>query len=163
MGAKYQNMALQGQALLVLTKTPYKTGGKKLCARFMDINHPVVSMQILLHWLYTATVMVSFYVRLLTKHCIMLICIAGCGHLVPCCWYIKRHIQAHTGEYIPFKCMKGDLQHELRSSMMPFNCMKCDIIYLPIKIFRDTRVMILNIYWTVWECRLLEILSSKCQ
>ena len=156
-------MALQRQALLVLTKTPYSAGGKKLCSRFMGINHPAVSMQILLHWLYTATVMVSVYVRLLTNLCIMLICRAGCGHLAPCCWYIKRHILAHTGEYIPYKCMKCDLQQELRSSMIPFNCMKCDKIYLPSKIFRDTRVLIHNIYWTVWECRLLEILSSKCQ
>ena len=133
----------------------------------MNITHPVVSMQILLHWLFTATVMVSFYVRLLTQHCIMLICIASCGHLAPCCWYIKWHIQAHTGECIPFKCMKCDFQHKLCSSMMPFNCTKCDIIYLPSKIFSkilsDIRVMIHNINLTVWECRLSEIRTSKCQ
>ena len=186
-------MAIQGQAFLVLSETPYKTRGKQLCKRIMDINYPVVYVQTLQYWLFISTAMVSIYVRLFTQHYIMLICITGCCHPAPCCWYIKRHIQTHMGEckvnimwvystnhrlcnssvrplckllvsIIPSKCMKCDMRLELRASIVPFNCTKCDlIIYLSIKIFSDARVNIHNINLTVWECRLSEILSSKCQ
>ena len=65
---------------------------------------------------------------------------------------------------IPYKCMKCDMWLALRVSIMPFNCTKCDIliIYLLGKIYSCTRVNIHYINLTVWECRLSEILSSKC-
>ena len=122
----------------------------------MDINHtvPVVS-----------TVMVSLCVRLFIQHDTRTMCVSSCGYLVPVSCGAKRHMLIHTGEPMPFKCMKCDLWFELRAPIMPFNCMKCYnlIINLPGKIYSDTKVMIHYINLTVWECRLSEILSSKCQ
>ena len=131
----------------------------------MDINQPVVFMKTLQYLLFISTVMVSMCVRLFIQHYTMTICLTVCGHPAPGCCCGKRHVQLHTGEYMPFKCMKCDLRFELRASIMPFKCTKCDnlIIYLPNKIYSDTKVMIHYINLAVWECRLSEILSSKCQ
>ena len=158
-------MAIRGQALLVRYETHYKTGGKKLCARTMDINHPLVFMQTLQYLLYISTVMVSLCASLFIQQYTMTICQTACDCLVPVCSGAKRHMQIHTGEPMPFKCMKCDSWFELRASIMPFNCMKCYnlIINLPGKIYSDTKVMIHYINLTVWECRLSEILSLKCQ
>ena len=187
-------MAIRGQALLVLYETPYTTGDKKLYARTMDINHPVVFMQTLHYSLFISTVMVSLCVRLVIQNYIMIICIAGSGHPALGGWYVKRHMQTHTGErkvntmwlystnlrlcnsqvrplckllvpIMPFKYMNCDMRLKLRVSIIPFNCTKCDnlIIYLPSIIYSDTRVNIHYINLTVWECRLSEILSTKCQ
>ena len=165
MGTSYQNMAIRGQALLVLYEMPYSTGGKKLCARTMDINYPVVFMQTLQYLLFISTVMVRQCVRLFIQHYTRTICVTACGYLVPVCCGAKRHMQIHSGEPMPFICMKCDFCVELCASIMPFNCTKCYnlIIYLPCKIYSDSIVMIHYINLTVWECRLYEILSSKCQ
>ena len=157
-------MAIRGQAFLVRYETPFSTGGRQLCARFMDIGHPEMFMQTLLCLLVISAVMVSRCVGLFVQHCTLTVCLTVCGHPAPdCC--SKRHVQLHTGEYMPFKCMKCDLWLELGASTMPFKCTKCDnlIIYLPNIIFSDTIVMIHYINLAVWECRLSEILLSKCQ
>ena len=147
-------MAIRGQTLLVLYETPYSTGGKKLCARTMDIKHPVVS-----------TVMVIMCVRLFIQHYTRTMCVSLCCYLVQICSGAKSHTLIHTGGPMPFMCMKCDLCVELRASIMPFNCTKCYnlIIYLPCKIYSDSIVIIYYINLTVWECRLSEILYSKCQ
>ena len=172
-------MAIPGQALLVLPETQITTGGKKFCARILGINHPVGFMQTLQYLLYVSTVMVSLYVSWFIQHYTIIICITGCDHLalIWCC--VKRHMLIHSSEHIrcvgplgkhlvlvmPFKCTKCDLLHELRASIMQFNYMKCDklIIYLPCKLYNDTKGVIHYIKLSVWECRLLEIRSSKCQ
>ena len=145
----------------------------------MVINHPVIFMQTLQYLLHIFTIMVSLCVSWFIQHYTEIICINGCDYpaLVWCC--VNRHMLIHTGDHhscvrplgklpvliMPFICMKCDWWHELGASIMPLYCMKCDSlkIYLPSKIYSDANVIIHYANLSVWECRLPEILYSKCQ